>query len=275
VPNAATAYAELGDIRRRLGDLAGAEAAFTRAEELSGGTCAGAALLRLAQGRVGSAQRIVSHCLAGQPRERPARVQLLATAVQVSLAADDDITARTSLAELQVIAQTFGSPLFRAVAVTAQGRVQLAAHDIDGAIGCLRDAVQHWRHLDIPYEVATASTLLGQALRLGGDEEGAAAAFAEARALFQQIGAELQPAQVGRADAARPGGLTVREIEVLRLIAAGRSNKGIAAELHLSPKTVSRHLSNIFTKIGVSSRAAATAFAFEHRIVTDTGPAER
>jgi len=127
--------------------------------------------------------------------------------------------------------------------------------------------VQQWQELEVPYEVATARTVLAQALRDAGDEDGAQESFAAARSLFDQIGARLDARGVDHDDAPPlPAGLTAREAEVLRLLATGLSNKEIAATLHLSVKTVSRHLSNIFTKIGVSSRAAATAFAFEHRL---------
>jgi DNA-binding NarL/FixJ family response regulator len=128
--------------------------------------------------------------------------------------------------------------------------------------------VEAWRALSVPYEEATARTLLGQAQRVAGDEAGAAASFEAAVALFDQIGARLESRLVlGDTKRELPAGLTEREVEVLRLIAAGMTNNEIAAELFLSAKTVSRHLSNIFTKIGVSSRAAATAFAFEHDLV--------
>jgi DNA-binding CsgD family transcriptional regulator len=132
----------------------------------------------------------------------------------------------------------------------------------------LREAVEAWHALGVPYEEATARTLLGQAERLAGDDAGAAASFGAAVAQFDQIGARLESRLV-RDDTKRelPEGLTEREVEVLRLIAAGLTNNEIAAELFLSVKTVSRHLSNIFTKIGVSTRAAATAFAFEHDLV--------
>jgi DNA-binding CsgD family transcriptional regulator len=161
-----------------------------------------------------------------------------------------------------------------ATAALTRGRLQLAEHDGPAACATLRDALRQWQELDVPYEVATTRTLLGQALRESGDEIAARAAFAAARALFDQIGARLDTSGLATADGgamARPRllpcGLSAREAEVLRLIAAGISNKEIAATLHLSVKTVSRHLSNIFTKIGVSSRAAATAFAFEHHLV--------
>jgi DNA-binding NarL/FixJ family response regulator len=156
------------------------------------------------------------------------------------------------------------------MASLARGRVELAECDAVTACVTLRDALHRWQELEVPYEVATTRTVLGQALREAGDDDTARASFAAARALFDQIGARLDARGVVDVDARDdpiPGGLTVREVEVLRLVAAGLSNKEIAAELYLSIKTVSRHLSNIFTKIDVSSRAAATAFAYEHDLV--------
>ncbi len=265
IPNAAAAFAEVGDIRRRLGDLAGAESAFARAQELSGTTCVGGALLRLAQGRIDDARRIVTGCLAGQPANRPSRARVLSAAVQVAVAAGDETTARASLQELESLAATYTAPLFQAWTAVARARVQLAAGRTEEAGISLREALGLWQTLDVPYEVATAKTLLGQALQAAGDDEGAQASFAEARTLFAGIGARLQLSQPAESKPP-PSGLTEREVEVLSLVAVGLSNKEIALDLHLSPKTVSRHLSNIFAKIGVSSRAAATAFAFQHRL---------
>ena len=133
----------------------------------------------------------------------------------------------------------------------------------------LRQALAAWEALDVPYEVATTRTLLAQALSEAGDEEAATASFAMAAALFDQIGARLDARRAldVRRPPDLPAGLTAREVEVLRLIAEGLTNNEIATTLHLSAKTVSRHLSNIFTKIGVGSRAAATAFAFAHDLV--------
>lgn len=273
LPNAAAGFAQVGDLRRRLGDLDGAEEAFVRAEELSGRACAGTALLRLAQGRVDVAARIVAGCLAEQPPNPLARARVLPAVVQIAVAAGDLAGAETHVQELESTADGFALPTLQATAALARGRVQLAARDISAAVATLREAQRRWQRLEVPYEVATTRTVLGQALRLAGDEEGARESFAAARALFDQIGARLAAGEVGTdapgaGPAGRlPGGLTTREAEVLRLIAAGKSNKDIAAELYLSVKTVSRHLSNIFAKIGVSSRSAATAFAFEHQLV--------
>lgn len=269
VPNAAAAFSEVGDIRRRLGDLDGAEEAFRQAEALSGQPSAGLALLRLAQERLDAATAIITRALNETSWNRLARARLLPARAQIALATGDLDAATAAVTELGAIAAENESAVLDAAALSARGRLQLALEEPDAACATLRVAVSRWQELDVPYEVASARTVLGQALHAAGDEESAAAAFAAAEVLFEQIGARLD-AHAIRERVARPqlpAGLTEREAEVLRLIAAGRSNKEIAAELFLSAKTVSRHLSNIFTKIGVSSRSAATAFAFEHHLV--------
>jgi len=264
--NAAAAFAEVGDIRRRLGDLDRAEDAFGRAEELSGRVCAGTALLRLAQGRVGDAARIITGCMVEQSPNPLARARVQPAAIQIAVASGDLAAARETLQDLEATATTFGTPMLHALAALARGRVLLAEHDVEGATASLRDALGRWQELEVPYEIATTRTILGLALREAGDETGAHDSFEAARAQFALIGARLDAAaDAGEAAGVRlPAGLTAREAEVLALIAAGLPNKEIATTLHLSVKTVSRHLSNIFTKIGVSSRSAATAFAFEH-----------
>jgi ATP/maltotriose-dependent transcriptional regulator MalT len=268
VPNAGAAFAEVGDIRRRLGDLDGAEQAFAKAEELCGRSCSGLALLRLAQGRVDAAMRIIEACLHDAAWNRLARARVLPAHAQVCIAAGALDAAQTSAGELDAIASEYATPVLHATALTTRGRVLLAERDHAGAAARLRDALALWKSLDVPYELATTNTLLAQALRESGDDDGAAAAFTAAEALFEQIGARLEARLTRDSQAiervtAYPAGLTAREVEVLQCIAAGHANKEIAAELFLSEKTVSRHLSNIFTKIGVSSRSAATAFAFE------------
>lgn len=271
--NAAAAFAEVGDIRRRLGDLDRAEEAFARAEELSGRTCTGTALLRLAQGRADDAARIIAGCMADQSPNPLARARALPAAAQISAAVGDLDAARAAVDELEATAVEFDTPMLHAMASLARGRLQLAEGDAVVASATLRDALRRWQDLEVPYEVATTRTVLAQALRDAGDEKGAQESFATARALFDRIGARLDGIGVDAegieplAEHRLPAGLTSREAEVLRLIAGGLSNKDIATTLHLSVKTVSRHLSNIFTKIGVSSRSAATAFAFEHRLV--------
>jgi ATP/maltotriose-dependent transcriptional regulator MalT len=267
VANAAAAYAEVGDIRRRLGELDGAEEAFTRAQELCGRPCGALALLRLAQGRSDAALTIITGCLRNTTN-RLARAALLPILVQVASATGDLDEARGAFRELDDITATFDAPILWAAAASTRGRLELAQGDAAGACTSLRDAVERWEVLNVPYEVATARTLLGQALRDCGDVTGADDSFAIAARLFDQLGAHLD-ARLSDSGVrpTLPAGLTEREVEVLRLVAAGKTNNEVAAELYLSVKTVSRHLSNIFTKVGVTSRAAATAFAFEHNLL--------
>jgi len=271
LPNVASAFAEVGDIRRRLGDLDGAEAALARAEELRGRPCAGTALLRLAQGHTDEATRIIGGCLADRSASRLARARVLPAAAQIAIASGDLLIAEECVEELEQIADAFDLTLLRASACSARGRLLLAEGEPRAAGAVLHDAIRRWQELAVPYEVATARTLLAQAQRDSGDQEGARASFAAARELFDAIGAtrtaEALESAPGRP--ARPCGLTPREMEVLGLVAQGWSNKDIARELSLSTKTVSRHLSNIFTKIEVSTRSAATAYAFRHGLAGD------
>ncbi len=266
VPNAAAAYAEVGDIRRRLGDLVRAEEAFTRAEELGGRTCTGTALLRLSQNRVDEASRIIAGCVAELSPNRLARARVLPIAAQIAIAAGDLDLAKAHVTEIDAIADAFETPYLRAVAMLARGRLQLAEGDPVTAQATLHRAHTLWHELGVPYEAATAKTVFAVAQRDAGDDSGAQESFAAARALFEDIGVRLNGRDGGERPESLPAGLSEREAEVLRLVASGLSNKEVAAQLHLSAKTVSRHVSNIFTKLGVSSRVAASAFAFAHNI---------
>jgi ATP/maltotriose-dependent transcriptional regulator MalT len=270
VANAAAAHAGVGEICRRRGDLDAAEEAFARAEALDARPAAGLALLRLAQGRVEAASTVISAAIEETTWNRLARGWLLPVEVQVAVALGDLDRARRAAAELTETARLFESPVLGAAAASAAGRVELAAGD-PRAGGSLRAAVRRWVELDAPYEAAATRVLLARACRAVGDEEGAEASLAAAATAFARLGATLDMRDVEALRAARsperlPCGLTAREAEVLRLVATGLTNKQIGAELSLSSKTITRHLSNIFAKIGVSSRAAATAFVFEHRL---------
>ncbi len=265
VPNVAAGWIEVGEIRRRLGDLDGAEEAFAQAEELCGQQAAGLALVRLAQRRVDAATAIITRMLAEQTWNRLARGRLLPAFVQISVAAGDLPAAGDAVVELEELAAEYASPALTAAALSSRGRLLLARGDAAAACGALREALQAWQELAVPYEVATARVLLGQACRERGDEDGAARSWASAAAIFDRLGATLDAHQVpGVTAPALPAGLTAREAEVLALVASGRTNKDIAGALSLSERTVARHLSNIFTKLGVTSRTAATAFAYEH-----------
>jgi len=270
VSNAAAGYAEIGEIRRRIGDLTGAEDAFRQAEELSGQPQPGLALLRLAQGNIDAAVAIITRALDEITWDRLGRARLLPAQAQIAIAAGNLPQATAALDELAVIAAEYASPVLLAAALSTRGRVELATGD-PSACGTLRNASGHWQDLGVPHEVATARMLQGAACREAGDLDGAAASFEAARALFEQLGAAVDLRNlrdITNTTPDLPAGLSPREAEVLRLVAAGMTNKQIAADLFLSEKTVSRHLSNIFIKINVASRSAATAYAFEQRLVT-------
>ncbi len=269
VTNAAAGYAEIGEIRRRIGDLAGAEDAFSRAEAMSGQPQSGFALLRLAQGNVDAASAIITRALGEITWDRLRRARLLPAHAQIAIAVGDLTSAADALEELESVASDYSSSALAAAALTTRGRIQLASND-PSACATLRNAAERWHELGVPHEVATARMLRGAACRQVGDIDGAAASLEAARAQFEQLGAALDLRNlrdIAGSTPALPSGLTAREAEVLRHVATGMTNKQIAAALFLSEKTISRHLSNIFVKIDVTSRSAATAFAYEHRLV--------
>jgi ATP/maltotriose-dependent transcriptional regulator MalT len=266
VPNVAAGYIEIGEIRRRLGDLDGAEAAFATAQELCGQQSAGLALVRLAQRRVDAATAIITQMLDDHTWNQLARAKLLPARVQIAVAAEDLDAAIAAADELERIATEYDSPALLAAALSSRGRLQLAQGDDGTACATLREALRHWQQLEVPYEVATVRLLLGQACRSCGDEDAASSSFSSAAAIFDRLGAVLDSRHIRdlTSSSSLPADLTAREAEVLGLVASGVTNKDIAAALHLSERTVARHLSNIFTKIGVASRTAAAAFAYEH-----------
>jgi DNA-binding CsgD family transcriptional regulator len=187
------------------------------------------------------------------------------------LAIGDVQEARSACRDLSELAAGFQSGMLGAMAAQARGAVDLADGDVRAALVALRHARQVWQELEVPYEAARVRELLGLACRELGDDDTAALELEAARGDFANLGAAPDLARVDsltrRASPIDAHGLTPREHEVLRLIAAGKTNKAIAAELVLSERTVDRHVSNIFTKLGLSSRAAATAYAYEHRLV--------
>jgi DNA-binding CsgD family transcriptional regulator len=262
---AAGAFLQLAEIRRRRGDLVEAETAFARAHELGGEPQPGLALLRLAQGETGAARAALRAALAAE-HQLVRRARLLAARAEIDLADGDRDQARAATAELARLASETDSPALRASAAQADG-APLLADDDPAAIERLRGSVTAWRDARLPYETARAQALLGQALRTFHDDEGAALELRAAAEALERLGAAPEARAVAAAlgpPEALPDGLTRREAEVLRLVAAGKTNRDIAVELVISEHTVSRHLQNMFTKMGVSSRAAATAYAYEH-----------
>jgi DNA-binding CsgD family transcriptional regulator len=186
------------------------------------------------------------------------------------LGAGDVAGAHTAAEELAEIAAQLGAPLLHATSARAQGAVLLAEQDSSAALVPLRHSLRLWRELNAPFEAARARVLLGQACREQGDHTSAELEFDAARAVFQQLGAkpdlERLDAVTAKTERGVEGPLTAREIEVLALVATGKTNRAIAKKLFISEKTVARHISNIFGKLDVSSRSAATAYAYEHKL---------
>jgi len=181
--------------------------------------------------------------------------------------------ARAAADELQALATASDAPLLGAMAARAEGAVALAEGDTQRALAVLRRACEMWQELESPYEVARTRVLLAEAARTLGDADGSSLERDAARDAFLRLGAEPDLKRIARLDAEEGAGavaagpLTDRELEVLRLVAAGKTNRAIASDLVISEKTVARHLANIFTKLDLSSRSAATAYAYDHGLV--------
>ena len=256
----------VGDLRRRRGDLGGAEEAYLHAHEAGRDPQPGLALLRLAQGRTQAAAASIAAALAACTGGRLARARLLAAQVDIALAAGETGLAEAAAAEVAEIGDDFESDALRAMGHRCRGAVGLARGRTDEALGALRLAVELWKQLDAPYEAARTRIPLARAYRILGDDDAAARECAAARRVFERLGAEADLRALD-ADDTPPGGLTPREVEVLRLVAGGQSNREVAANLVISEKTAARHVANIYAKLGLSSRSAATAFAHEHALV--------
>jgi DNA-binding NarL/FixJ family response regulator len=259
---------QLAELYRLSGDFAAAEDAYQQASRWGRQPQPGLALLRLAQGKTKVAAA-ASRRVVAETSEGFRRAKLLPAHVEIMLIVGDLQAGRDAAAELTDIANAYDTPALRAMAEHARGAVLLTDGDDQAALVALRAAWQLWRELQAPYEAARVRVLVGLACRALGDEEASAMELDAARSVFAQLGATPDLARLealARGDA-EAHGLTGRELEVLRLLATGRTNHAIAGELHLADKTVDRHVSNIFTKLGVPSRAAATAYAFQHRLV--------
>ena len=259
-----------GELHRLQGELSDAEQAYRDASRRGVEPQPGLALLRLAQGRIDVASTAIAQVAAGVT-DWVEQARYLPALVEIALAAGDREGAANACVELEGIASRHGSAMLRAQAAQARGAVALATGDAHAALRALRRAKGLWQELEAPYEVGQTRVLMAQACRTLGDDETATLELDAARAAFEQLGAAQNIARVDALSATRTSDerpLTSRELQVLRLLAAGKSNKAIAAELVLSKRTVDRHVSNIFTKLQVSSRAAATAYAYEHKLVS-------
>jgi ATP/maltotriose-dependent transcriptional regulator MalT len=268
--SAGPAYYQVGEIQRLRGRFAEAEAAYQQAGQWQSSPGPGLARLRLAQGQKDAANTAIRR-MAGEDRETGARARILDAYVEIVLAVNDVAAARTASDELAEIAGQHGIAFLRALSCRATGAVLLAEGDPRSALIELRQSWSIWCELQAPYEAARVRLLIAQACRGLGDEANALLGLTAARQTFMELGAAVDLAQAEALlskDGKRSAGpLSGRELEILRLVATGLTNRRIAERLHISDKTVARHVSNIFTKLDLSSRSAATAYAYDHKLV--------
>jgi DNA-binding CsgD family transcriptional regulator len=267
---AAAGYYQQAEIHRLKGAFAVAEEAYRCASDLGLEPQPGLALLRLVEGRTDAAAAAMRR-VAGATKDRLKRMSLLPAYVEIMLAAGDVQDARDACRELEEIARSFDTGVPGAIAMQACAAVDLAEGNAQGALGLLRHAFEVWQRIEAPYATARVRVLIGLACHALGDEDGAGLELAAAKAAFERLGAAPDLARIDSVIKGAASGhshsLTPRELQVLRLVATGKTNKAIAETLCLSEKTIDRHVSNIFTKLDVSSRAAATAFAYRKKLV--------
>jgi DNA-binding CsgD family transcriptional regulator len=258
------------ELYRLRGEFHKADDLYRRASQAGRSPQPGLALLRLAQGQLEAAEMAIRRELL-ERRSPAVRAEVLRAAVEILLAANDVNAARGAADELAQSAARVDAPFLRGASAAASAAVVLAEGQATAAVALLRDACAIWRELDAPYEIARVRELTGLAYRQLGDEEGAQLEFEAAADAFERLGAKPDAQRVASvaiassADARGP--LTGREVEVLRLIASGKTNRAIAEDLAISEKTVARHVSNILTKLDLPSRSAATAYAYTRNLV--------
>jgi ATP/maltotriose-dependent transcriptional regulator MalT len=267
---AAQAFYRQAEIHRLRGESKAAGKAYREASRHGAEPQPGIALLRLAQGKSDAALVAIRRALA-ETSGALARVTLLNAAVEIFLTAGEHDDALRASRELEDVARRFDSDVLSAFAAHARGAVELGGGDAQAALAALRAALQRWQELDAPYERARTRELVGVACHAVGDEDSGRLELEAAREAFAQLRAAPDLARVterlGSTVVAGGPGLTQRELQVLELVASGKTNRAIAADLVISEKTVARHMSNIFAKLGLSTRAAATAYAYEHDLV--------
>jgi ATP/maltotriose-dependent transcriptional regulator MalT len=260
-----------GEIHRARGETKAAEEAFRGASEVGREPQPGLALLLLAQGKPVAAVSMIRGAVASTSDDLE-RARLLPVLIEVLIEVGDVPAARDAADELARLAVTYQTSVFGARADQAMGAVHLADGQPEAALPPLRRAWRVWRDIGLPYEEARVRALIGLGCLEIGDEDSATLELEAARQVFTRLGAgpaleRLDVMTGGPVTAADRHGLTRRELEVLRLVATGKTNQAIADDLVVAVKTIDRHVSNIFTKLGVSSRAAATAFAYQHQLV--------
>jgi DNA-binding CsgD family transcriptional regulator len=264
------AFYQFGELHRLRGEIVEAEESYLQANQWGHTPQPGMAQLRLSQGQIDAAKTAIRSSL-DDAHGSVARARLLPAFIEIMLAANEVEAADAAADELSKLADDFGTSLLSVIRDQVQGAVLLARGEDRRALDTLQRACNSWRDLDVPYEAARTRVLVGLARRKLGDEESAGLEFDAARRAFRELGAVPDLVGLeklsGHAGSQQAGGLTGREVEVLALVATGKTNRQIAKDLVISEKTVARHISNMFSKLQLSSRAAATAYAYEHDLV--------
>ena len=264
-PAVGVAHYRQAELLRLQGEFEAAAEAYREASRFGWEPQPGLAQLRLAQGKTEAALAAIRRANA-EVTEPLKRAALLPAQTEIALAAGEVEEARTACLELRDLAKRYESAMLDAIVAHAEGAVALAEGDAPSALARLRHAQRIWLELDAPYEVARTRELIGKACAALGDDEAGMLELEAAGELFERLGAAPDLARVSSRSGASYG-LSERELEVLRLVASGKSNREVASTLVISEHTVARHLQNIYAKLRVSSRGAAAAFAFEHKLV--------
>lgn len=268
-PATGLALYRLGELHRLRGEYAEADAAYREANSWGRSPQPGMALLRLGQGDIDAASATIRRLL-GETSEPGVRCEVLAAAVRILLAAGDAAGARQASEELTSLAADIAAPFLQAIASNCRGSVAIAQGQPATAVGPLQSCLRDWLGFQAPHEEALTRIELAAAYRGLGDEDAARLELETARTLLVGLGAAPDLARLdaaARIRVAAHGDLSLRELQVLRLLAAGETNRSIAESLYISIRTVDRHVSNLYTKLGVSNRAAATAHAYEHQLI--------
>lgn len=266
---AGSAFYQQGEVQRLRGEFGEAELSYREASRHGYDPHPGLALLRLAQGHIDAAAAAIRRC---EPAvtDQLERTRLLPAFIEIMLAFGDIESARSASRELDVAAEIYGVDVLNAIAAQSRGAVLLAVGEAADALRSLRLALDIWQKVEAPYQTARARELMGLTCRSLGDAEGADLEFSAARDTYRGLGAKPDVARLESTTNAGPSrgcGLTHRELQVLRMLADGKTNKTIAATLFISRRTVDRHVSNIFVKLNVASRAAATGYALTHKLI--------
>lgn len=263
------AFYRKAELYRLQGRYSEAEEAYRQTSKWGRNPQPGLALLRLAQDRIDTAIATIQQL--EKERQNPIdRSEILPAYIDILLEANDLAIAETVINELTEIAVDLHAPFLRAIANRAQGRFLLSKGEPSNALAKLQKAKKQFSNIEAAYESALSRIFIGLACRDLGDIDTSNLELEAAKWTLNRLGAAPDVARIlsllGTTDKGSHG-LTQRELQVLRILSTGKTNREIAADLFISERTVDRHVSNIFAKLQVSSRTAATAYAYEHDLI--------